>query len=76
MQGVGGTVTHDLSIIGGFSAKLPGAKLESLLASPHVLKVWSDGTVQVADSPTDEYDALQPNKVWQKAIRLADARPY
>jgi serine protease AprX len=76
VKGLGGTVTHDLSIIGGFSAKVPAKSLHSLLDSPHVSRVWSDGRVRVTDSLTDEYDVLQPNKVWQKAIKLADARPY
>jgi serine protease AprX len=82
VEGLGGTVTHDLSIIGSFSAKLPGAKLGSLLASSHVTKVWGDARIQmldddgVLDDGTDEYDAVRPNRVWQKAIKLSDDRPY
>ncbi len=81
VEGLGGTVTHDLSIIGSFSAELPGSKLDGLLASPHVVKVWGDGRIQMLNEedildPTDDYDQASPNRVWQKAIRLADARPY
>ncbi|HEX2069593.1 MAG TPA: S8 family serine peptidase, partial [Actinomycetota bacterium] len=82
VEGLGGTVTHDLSIIGSFSAKLPGARLDSLLVSPHVVKVWGDGRIQmldeddILDDGTEKYDRASPNRVWQKAIRLADARPY
>jgi serine protease AprX len=73
VEGLGGTVTHELSIIGAFSARVPASKLSSLLGSPDVLKVWGDGRVHMSHG-TDQYDAALPNKAWQKAIRLDDAR--
>jgi serine protease AprX len=73
VEGLGGTVTHELPIIGAFSARLPGEGVGRLLASPEVLKVWGDGRVHMSHG-TDQYDSALPNKVWQKAIRLPDAR--
>ncbi|HEX8100445.1 MAG TPA: S8 family peptidase [Actinomycetota bacterium] len=71
VKGLGGTVTRDLSIIGAFSARLPADELPSLLASPDVLKVWSDGHLRATG--TEEYNKGQPNRVWQRAINLASA---
>jgi serine protease AprX len=72
VEGLGGTVTHDLSIIGSFSARLRGEELDSLLASPHVLKVWGDGRISMSNM--SKYDTANPNRDWQKAIKLLDAR--
>ena len=71
VKGLGGTVTHDLSIIGSFSARVSAEDLSSLLASPDVTKVWSDGHLHATG--TEEYNKGQPNRVWQKAINLAAA---
>jgi serine protease AprX len=72
VEGLGGTVTHDLSIIGGFSARLPGGAVDSLLASPHVMKVWGDGRISMSNM--SKYDSANPNRDWQKAIKLLDSR--
>ncbi len=72
VEGLGGTVTHDLSIIGSFSARLPGGELDSLLASPLVVKVWGDGRISMSNM--SKYDSANPNREWQKAIKLEDSR--
>ncbi|HEX2088963.1 MAG TPA: S8 family peptidase [Actinomycetota bacterium] len=72
VEGLGGTVTHDLSIIGSFSARLPGAELDSLLSSHDVLKVWGDGRISMSNMA--KYDSANPNKEWQRAIKLLDSR--
>ncbi|HEX2069594.1 MAG TPA: S8 family peptidase [Actinomycetota bacterium] len=72
VEGLGGTVTHDLSIIGSFSARLPGGELDSLLASAHVLKVWGDGRISMSNM--SKYDTANPNREWQRAIKLLDSR--
>jgi serine protease AprX len=73
VEGLGGTVTHELSIIGAFSAKVPASKLSSLLGSPDVLKVWGDGRMHFLGD-TSKYDKSSPNYVWQKSIGLQDVR--
>jgi serine protease AprX len=67
---LGGTVTRDLSIIGSFSARLPGRSLVPLLSSPSVLKVWGDGKVRMAGVDMSQYDSWGPNTVWRSAIKL------
>ena len=74
VEGLGGTVTHDLSIIGSFSARLPGGQLDALLASPDVVKVWGDGHISMSHIDMRKYDSANPNREWQKAIKLADVR--
>ena len=73
VEGLGGTVTHDLSIIGSFSARLPAGELDSLLASPDVLKVWGDGRIRF-HGDTSKYDKTSPNYVWQKVIDLGGVK--
>lgn len=70
---LGGTVTRDLAIIGGFAARIPAENLPRLLASPAVSRVWGDARIRVAGSPTDEYEDDAPNTVWRDTIRLTQA---
>jgi serine protease AprX len=67
---LGGTVTKDLSIIGSFSARLPGRSLIPLLSSPSVLKVWGDGKVRMAGVDMSQYDGWAPNTVWRSVLKL------
>jgi serine protease AprX len=67
---LGGTVTHDLSIIGSFSARIPGRSLIGLVSSPSVLKVWGDGNVRMAGVDMSQYDGWAPNTVWRSVLKL------
>jgi serine protease AprX len=67
---LGGTVIRDLSIIGSFSARLPGRSLVPLLSSPSVLKAWGDGKVRMAGVDMGQYDSWAPNTIWRSVIKL------
>jgi len=73
VRGVGGTVTHELPIIGGFSALVPGRALPALASSPDVVKVWGDGKIHMSNVQ-GSYSSWAPNTVWQKVIRLPQAQ--
>jgi serine protease AprX len=68
-----GRVTHELSIVGGFSAVVPGAAVAELAESPDVLRVWGDGRVRMAGVDMNQYDSYPVNKVWRSAINLLPA---
>ncbi|HEY7283724.1 MAG TPA: S8 family peptidase [Actinomycetota bacterium] len=68
-----GHVTHELSIVGGFSAVVPGRWLGRLAASPDVLRVWGDGRVHMSGYDMDQYDSYPVNTVWRSAINLLQA---
>jgi serine protease AprX len=67
---LGGTITHELPIIGAFSARVPGRSLVPLMASSSVLKVWSDGRVRMTRVDMSQYDSWAPNTVWRSVIQL------
>src|SRR5436305_14818691 len=46
VRALGGRVTHELNVVGGFSALVPSRAVQDLTASPDVLHVWADGTVR------------------------------
>jgi serine protease AprX len=73
VRSLGGRVTHELPIVGGFSAVVPGAAVPELAASPDVLHVWGDGTVRMAGVDMDQYDTYPVNKVWRTTINLLSA---
>jgi serine protease AprX len=69
----GGSVSHQLPVVGGFSARLPARALPSLLDSPAVAHVWGDGRVRmnILDLDLlDGMDSVAANKVWRQSIRL------
>jgi serine protease AprX len=68
-----GHVTHELPIVGGFSAAVPGAAIPALGASADVLRVWGDGVVRMAGVDMDQYDSYPVNKVWRGTINLLSA---
>ena len=68
---LGGTVTHELPIIGSFSAHVPASALPELAGSDSVGLVWGDGRIRMSASPTSAYDALAPNTTWRQTIRLS-----
>ena len=70
---LGGHVTYELPIIGGFSASIPGGALASLIGSSSVTKVWGDGQINMS-SVWRKYAKGSPNTVWQKTIGLLKAQ--
>jgi serine protease AprX len=63
-----GTVTHELPIVGGFSARLPPSRLADLAGSDWVGLVWGDGQIRM--SGTASYNTQDPNTYWRQSIRL------
>jgi len=75
---LGGTVTHELPIIGGFAARIRADRLPRLLGSPAVQRLWPDGRIRMhgltggdgdGDDPKD-HDPLPADRTWRKAIGL------
>src|SRR2546423_3421607 len=70
---LGGHVSRELSIVGGFSATVPGFAMASLAASPLVWRVWGDAPVRMSGVDMNKYDAHAANSVWRDAINLPQA---
>jgi serine protease AprX len=70
VRSLGGTITHELPILGGFSATLPGSALADVAGSSSVGLVWGDGEIAMSSSPTSLYNRLAPNTAWRQSIRL------
>jgi len=70
VRSLGGTVTHELPILGGFSATVPSSGLADLAQSGSVGLVWGDGKIRMSSSPTSLYNTLAPNTAWRQSIRL------
>ena len=66
----GGHVTHELPIVGGFSARLPADALDTVLRSSAVWRVWGDARLQAANVNMRQYDSYPKNTVWRPAIGL------
>src|SRR5205823_3725180 len=73
VRSIGGTVTHELPIVGGFAATLPARSLAELVRDPSISRVWGDAKVDVESDKTGKYDASAPNGVWRQAIHLGGA---
>jgi serine protease AprX len=69
---LGGTITHELAIIGSFSARVPARSLEPLISSPTVLKVWGDGRLHPTDLSLSEYEEVAPDTTWQSTIESTE----
>jgi serine protease AprX len=68
-----GTVSHDLPLVGGFSARLPAGELPSLIESPAIAHVWGDAPIRMNILGLDfleGMDSAPQNKVWRQSIRL------
>jgi serine protease AprX len=72
---LGGHVTHQLPIIGSFSARLPGAALGSLLNSPAVSRVWGDGHLRTTYVDMAQYDDDAPDTAWRQTIQTSSSGP-
>jgi serine protease AprX len=68
-----GHVTHELGIVGGFAAVVPGSAVSPLAASPAVADLWGDGRVRMASVDMDQYDSYPINTVWRTTINLLGA---
>jgi serine protease AprX len=73
---LGGTLTSQLPILGGFSAQLPVSSLPELLTSSAVSHVWKDGRIRMSGLDLDVLDLNEStpvNRVWKQSIRLPSA---
>jgi serine protease AprX len=62
---LGGTVTRDLPIVGGFAADLPATSLEALARTAGIRVISEDRKVQVFGAPPGP----QPRSVYPKVVR-------
>jgi len=67
----GGRITHELPIVGGFSAVMPAKALNPLAMSRSVSHLWSDGRVTMSDVNMNKFDSVAPNTLWQSIIKLS-----
>jgi serine protease AprX len=70
---LGGRISHELPIVGGFSARLPANRLGRLARSALVQRVWGDGRVRMSTDTSQINTSTPPNNVWQQTIRLDQA---
>lgn len=70
VHALGGTVTRQLPLIGGFAATLPEVRVPTLARDTSVTELSVDGRIQMASAATDAWDDIEPNLAWRKAIRL------
>jgi serine protease AprX len=69
VRSLGGHVTRELGLIGGFSAVVPGAAVPELASSASVWRVWGDATIRMTNLNLGKYDAYGANTVWRDAIQ-------
>jgi serine protease AprX len=68
---LGGRVTHELPIVGGFAAAVPQDRISALTGQASIGGLWTDARIRMASAGTTQYDASEPNLVWRKATRLS-----
>jgi serine protease AprX len=73
VRSLGGRVSHELPIVGSFSATVPGAAVRALAASDLVRRVWGDGRLHMQSVDMSAYDVAPTNSVWKKVVRLPPA---
>src|SRR5439155_5205029 len=73
VRSLGGHITHELQIVGGFSATVPGSAVRALTASTLVWRVWGDGHIHMAGVNMGQFDTWAPNTLWKAATRVQDA---
>ena len=71
---LGGRVTHELPLVDGFSASVPGSAVDALARSDAVLRLWGDARVRSEGVSMGSYDTWPANTVWQKTVRLPQAQ--
>jgi serine protease AprX len=67
---LGGRSIHELTIVGGFSTRLPASALDDLAESEAVARIWGDAAVTVNSVDMGKFDTWPANTIWQKTIRL------
>jgi serine protease AprX len=70
VHALGGDVTRQLPLIGGFAATVPDHHLEVLAQDPSIAELSLDGRVRMAGFGLDAWDDIEPNLAWRKTIRL------
>ncbi len=70
VQVLGGRVTRELSIVGGFAAEVPASALPALARADAVMRIWGDARVSVDTLDMGKFDTWPANTIWQKTIRL------
>jgi serine protease AprX len=68
---LGGRVTHELPLVGGFAAAFPQDRIAALSGNASVGGLWIDARIRMASAGTTQYDSNEPNLVWRKATRLS-----
>jgi len=74
VRAVGGRITHELSVIGGFSARIPASRLNDVLRSSSILRVWGDGRIHMNIDTSQLNDDTAANRVWQSVIHVRKAQ--
>ena len=69
VRSLGGHVTRELGLIGGFAATVPGSAVARLTTSDAVWRVWGDARIAVASTNMSKYDTYGANSVWRDAIQ-------
>lgn len=84
VRSLGGTVTRQLPIVGGFAAVVPRAALAGVRTSSSIRNVWPDARIRMnelrasdeaaggEEIPLAEYDPLPPNTVWPEGRELSE----
>jgi serine protease AprX len=67
---VGGHVTMELPLVGGFAADVPIDRIPALSRDTSVAGLWTDAHLRMASTGTNQYDSWEPNLAWRRAIRL------
>ena len=70
VRSLGGTVTRELPIIGGFSAQVPAQSVQDLARSSSVSHLWGDAHIHMSSVSTSSYDTAAPNLVWRAETRV------
>ena len=70
VDALGGTVTRRLPLIDGFAATLREDRVPALAADTAVTEITVDGRIEMAGTPLDFWDDIEPNLAWRKTIRL------
>src|SRR5919198_155173 len=76
VRSLGGTVTRELPIIGGFSAQVPANSVGSLTEASSVLRLWGDARLHMAGVNMGQYDSASPNTVWRQELKLPQTQAY
>jgi serine protease AprX len=73
VRSLGGDVTRQLTIVGGFAAHIPAGSLRDLVRSTSIARIWGDARIDMAGDKTGKYDTSAPNTIWRQVIRVPGA---